>query len=286
MTPKEKKALAALLPKQSTQAKINPARLCYLMIADPKWGKTEFFMSNKNAVLLATEEGHKFQRGHKMIIDCCDAPKRSGYENRIDSEGCPHMTFVQAVKTLELFPKKFDMVIIDTADMAVKMCVDYHVEQAGVNHISDMGDYGKGYEIGLNVPFRQQVMKILKTGRGVVFIAHSKIETARFTSGERARKEARLAKGAKDLLESQADIILHGELGKRRNGNRLRDRILVCEGDSDTMAGNRTGAMLPARYVVKRPGQWDQFMSFFSNPEASEKQERLFKKLYRRSGDE
>lgn len=260
-----RKELANLLPSEPTRAKLNPAGLCIMLIAQPKWGKTHFFMSNTDAVLLAFEEGHKFQRGHKMIIDKWDKLRGDDYEPWRDPEGCMHMTLVQAVETLEEF-KKFNLVIIDTTEMMAKMCMDFYSTKGGKEHISDLGDFGKGWDVGLNNPFRQVIMRILKTGRGVGLICHTTNEVAKFTSGEKARKEARLPKGPKHLCETQADIIFHGELGKKQPGNKLRDRIMVTEGDMDTMAGNRCGVLLPERYIVDPKNPWAQFMKFFTDP--------------------
>lgn len=266
----------ALLPQKPTSSTMDPTRLVYLLIAIPKWGKTSFFMSNPNSLLLAFEEGHKFQRGHKVIID--KWRHRGEYPVKKDSEGCPHMTLEQAVEVLER-SDRFDMVIIDTVDMAVKMCLDYHTEKAGKEHASDMGDYGKGWDIAQNAPFRRLMLRILKTKRGIAFITHTKTEIAKFTSGEKAKKASTLPTGIMRFVESQADVIFHGEYGKRRKPNRQRDRILVCEGDMDTLAGNRTGALLPARYIVSPTNQWGQFSKFFTSSKASDLAESEYRKL-------
>lgn len=267
----------ALLPQKPTSSTIAPANLTHLLIAEPKWGKTAFFMSNPDALLFAFEEGHKFQRGYKVIIDRW---KHRGAAPRIkvDSEGCPHMTLEQAVEVLE-HSDKHNQVIIDTVDMAVKMCLDYHTEKAGKEHASDMGDYGKGWDLAQNAPFRKLMLRILKTGRGIAFLTHTKVEIAKFTSGEKAKKSSTLPTGIMRFVESQADVIFHGEYGKRRKPNRQRDRILVCEGDMDTLAGNRTGTMLPSRYIVSPTNQWKQYTKFFTSPTAADTAESEYRRL-------
>lgn len=239
-------------------------------------------MSNPDALLLAFEAGHTFQRGFKIIIDKWDQ-KRGVHDIWKDDEGCPHMTFQQSVEIINA-SDRFNFVIFDTVDMAVKMCIDYHTSAAGVAHPTDMGEYGKGWDTAQNTPFRRGVMDILKTGRGVGLIAHSKVEVQRFTSGEKARKECGLPAGIRRLCESQADVIMHGEFGKRRDGLRLRDRILVCEGDMDVLAGNRSGTMLPARYIVDPDKPWPQFTRFFTDPKAADKAEHTYRKLYGKRG--
>lgn len=266
----------AILPSKPTSSKVDPCNLTILLIGPPKWGKTKFFMSNPNAVLLAFEEGHKFQRGYKIVIDKWEQKK--GYTIKKDSEGCPHMTAMQAVEVLEA-SDRFDFVIIDTVDMAVKMCSDHFCEQGRVDHPADLGDYGKGWDLAQNSPMRKAILRILKTGRGVGLITHTKLEIQKFTSGEKARKESTLPAGVKRFVESQADVIMHGELGMKQSGNRLRDRVLVCEGDMDTLAGNRTGSLIPNRYIVDPINPWKQFRTFFNDPNAAAKAEAEYRKL-------
>lgn len=275
------KLASSILPKVPTQSKIDPANLVILIIAPPKWGKTKFGMSNPKAILLAFEEGHKFQRGYKIRIAKWDQ-KRGAFPIVKDDEGVTTCTAMQALQALQDDDSdKFNMVIVDTVDMAVKMSSDFFCESGNVEYPSDLGDYGKGWDKAINAPIRKFLMGLLKTGRGVVLITHSKTEIAKFTTGEKARKEMSLGKGPRSLCESQADVIMHGELGRKRPGQRLRDRILVCEGDMDTLAGNRSGAMLPERYIVDPVNPWKQFERFFRDPNAAQKAEEFYKKVSR-----
>lgn len=273
-----KREAAELIPKKATKQELNLERSVFLHIAPVKWGKTEYWMSNPDAVLFACEEGHKFQSGHKMIIDKWDSKK--AYDNWTDSEGCPHMTFMQGVEALETI-QKFSQVIVDTAVMAATMCKDFHTDRKRLEHLSDL-EWGKGYDLCLNTPFRQAILRLLKTGRGIVLLCHSKIDIAKFSKGEVARKESNLPGGVKAFAESQADLIMHGELGKKREGNNYRDRIMVLHGDQDIQAGTRAPFELPERYIVNRHNQWQQLQSIFSDPAAASREGRRFNKFYKR----
>lgn len=275
-----KKEAEELFPSEATQGVVNPNTLVFLLIAERKWGKTAFFMSNPDSILLAFESGHKFQRGRKIEIDLWDQ-KRKPYTVKKDKDGVAHMTAMQALEMLEKTDKG-SFVIIDTVDMAVQMCTDFHTEAARVEDPGDMGDFGKGWNIAVNKPIRRFILRILKTGRGVGLITHSKVEVNRYTTGEKARKECSLGGGVLKFVTAAADIMAHGEFGKKRAGQRLRDRILVCEGDMDILAGNRTGAMLPERYIVKRGSQWQQFARFFTSPTAADKAEAFHRKVMRK----
>lgn len=226
-------------------------------------------MSFPNSVLLAFEEGHQFHEGYKIIIDAWDQV-RGRFEPYEDADGCMHMTAVQAVEAI-CVSDRFKFVTWDTADMAARMCVDFHSKRAGVEHISDL-EWGKGYETLQDGPFRREILRLVKAGRGIGFTTHSKTEIARFSTGEKARKEVTLPKGIMRLLYGQADIIAHGEFGRNRNG--IRQRVLCLEGTPDMVAGNRTGMMLPSRYIVDPQKIWPQWKSFFKDPEAAKIAER------------
>lgn len=268
----------ALLPDKATTWKIRPNLLVFLLIGPPKWGKTKFFMDNPNALLLAFETGHRFRRGHKIEIVSW---KDRRWDIEKDEEGVPRMTADQALDVLEA-TDKYNFVIMDTVDMAAKMCQDYECGKRQVEHPSDAGDFGKGWDVTLNGPMRKYILRVLKTGRGVGLITHTKVEIARYTSGEQARKESTMPAGVGRFCVSQADIMLHGELGKKRSPNKVRDRILVCEGDLDTLAGNRSDAPLPERFIVDPEHPWTQFCKFFTDPKAVEIAERQYKKLYKK----
>lgn len=257
-----------LLPSQKSSLKVDPARLKYLLISEPKWGKTTWLMSIPGAVLFAFEEGHQFHSGFKIIIEAWDA-KSIDFKPYVDDNGCSHMTLVQAVEAV-CASDKFKFVGFDTADMAVKMCLDWHTKRKGVEHISDM-EWGKGYDILLADPFRQQVLKLIKSGRGVGFTTHSKNEIARFSDGEKARKEMTLPRSVKQFIVGQADVIGHGEFGRKIG--KTRDRVLVLEGTTDTLAGTRAGIHVPSRYVVDEKQIWKQWKSFFSDPAAAKRAE-------------
>lgn len=272
-----RKEAMRFLPQKPTETRVNPATLAILTIAPPKFGKTRFFASNPNAVGIFFEPGYKFVKCKKIIVDKWD--HKGKYPIKFDSDGDVHMTAMQALEALEA-TNLYDMAFVDTVDMAVKMASDYICGKAGKEHPADMGQYGQGWEKAQNNPIRQFLLRLQKTGRGLGMITHTKIEIARFTSGEKARKESTLPKGVMKFCHGFADVIMHGEQGKRRSGFRLRDRIFVTEADEDVEAGNRTGALLPERYVVNPDNQWAQFVKFFKHPKYAEQAAQEYKKIY------
>lgn len=264
-----------MLPSAPTKAPTDPRRLKYLTIAPPKWGKTTFGCSAPDSLLLACEEGHAFHETHKVIVDAWDKHR----EDRglgVDDDGNHHLSMVEAIDAL-MESDKFQFVIFDTADMAAKMCLDWHYKKMGVNHASDAGDYGKGWDLCLTQPFRQVVGRILKSGRGVMFITHTNVVTKKIGKTEQSRAETTLPSQVQKFLHTQADVILHGSFGKKRKGLNDRDRIISLDGTNEILAGSRVrGINLPKKYIVDPDDPWGQWDSFFHDPKAVVDAEKYF----------
>jgi len=254
------------LPTAPSQGVTRVEQAKFLVVAPPGWGKSEFCMSNPNSILLACEEGHKFIEGYKLIIDAWD-----GCEPFVDADGIQHCSFVAAVAILQKERKRFNMVIIDTVDMLVKMLLDFTLGKKRVEHASDLGDYGKGFDIAQNTPFRKEFNKLIKTGRGVMAVTHEQVESRTFQKGPMSKKETTLPAGIYKQLFAQFDLIVHGVFGKMRKGEKTRDRLLISEGSENLLAKNR-GGYLPPGFVVPKDikKRWPLFASFFTDPKARE----------------
>jgi hypothetical protein len=264
-----------ILPQNPSKAPTDARRLKYLIIGPPKWGKTTLACSAPDSILLATEEGHLFHETHKIIIDSWATKNGPGQ----DEDGNTHLSMVEAVEAL-VAGDRFQMVVIDTADMAAKMCLDHYYKKMGVQHAQDAGDYGKGWDICLTQPFRQQIGQILHSGRGVMFITHTNLVTKKVGGVEQSRWETSLPSQVQKFLHTQADVILHGSFGKLRPGMRDRDRIVSLDGTNEVLAGSRIrGVRMPKKFVVDPEHPWEQWASFFTDPTAAEKAENEFLKL-------
>lgn len=265
----------ALLPELPTKAPKDPRRLKYLLIGPPKWGKTTWGCSVPDSLLLATEEGHMFHETHKIIIDSWG--DRNGMGK--DDSDTIHLSMVEAVEAI-VASDKFQFIVLDTADMAAKMCLDYHYKKYGVNHASDAGDYGKGWDLCLTQPFRQQVGQLMKSGRGICFITHTSIVTKKVGNVEQSRAETTLPSQIQKFLHTQADLILHGNFGKLRKGVKDRDRVISMDGTNEILAGSRVREIqLPKKFIVDPEHPWDQWEKFFRHPESVREADEAYRKL-------
>lgn len=255
------------LPVSPTQQVADPLSLRYLIVGPPGFGKTELCTSFPDALLLACEEGHKFVAGYKIVIDSWDES-----DERTDSDGNLHLSFLEAVARLTA-TDRFKFVIIDTVDALIKVCIERHLDTVSsrskgitdAEHISDLGDFGKGYDLAMNNPIRQAFNAILKTGRGMAFITHTEMKTYDHKGNVKTvKKETTLPNGIIKQLYPQCDLILHGEFGEVREGQTHRDRIIRTEGTEEILAKNR-GGVLPPAYIVPLdiPSRWEQLKSFF-----------------------
>jgi len=270
----------SLLPSVAHGSIPNPLKLIYTLIAEPKWGKSTWFSTFPDSVLVAFEQGQAFIEAKKVVIDAWAAKNSQVTE---DDEGLRHMTFVDFVDAI-CASDMFKFVIIDTADMAARMCVDYNCTRLGITHPSDM-EYGKGYDQALNAPFRQLIGRIAKSGRGIGFITHTEIKDSRFTSGTKARKECSLPGGVVKFIIPQSDMVLHGKFGSLNKQTGKRDRILVTEGSDDMLAGSRAQGKyrMPSRFIVDPVHPWQQWESFFNDPDAAEAAEAAYNKSIKKA---
>jgi hypothetical protein len=268
----------ALLPTEVTKAVTNPLRLKYLLIGPPKWGKTTMMCAAPDSLLLAFEEGHAFHETHKIIIDAWNKP----YSERglgKDDDGNFHLSFDEAVEAI-VASDRFQFIVIDTADMAAKMCLDYHYKKYGVNHASDAGDYGKGWDLCLTQPFRQQIGQLMKSGRGVGFITHTNIVEKKVGNTTVSRAETTLPSQVQKFLHTQADLILHGNFGKKRKGQLERDRVISMDGSNEILAGSRVRkVLLPKKFIVDPDNPWGQWTEFFKSERAVHKADEEYRTL-------
>ena len=254
------------LPSAPTNQKIDFSTLRWLFVAPPGFGKSEFFSQFPDSLMLACEEGHKFITCHKIIIDEWESK-----EEGKDDDGNLHLSFCEAIRRIQK-SDRFKFVFIDTLDALVKKCIDFHVLKANQTHLSELGDFGKGYDLGQNDPIRRQLNAIFSTGRGLGMITHQNIETKVFSKGTKSKKETTLPPGIHKMVFPQMDIIIHGEFGGIQDGHRFRDRIIKSEGSEDILAKNR-GGILPPAWIspIELTKRIEQVKSFFEGTEAQRK---------------
>lgn len=253
------------LPTEPSSQIVSMTSLNWLAIAPPGFGKTETFALFPDSLMLACEGGHKFIVGHKLLID-----EWEGKGDQKDDDGNIHVSFREAVKRIGQ-STRFKFIVIDTLDALIKKCIDHHVSKANQQHLADLGDYGKGFDLGQNDPIRRMLNEIINTGRGVGLITHQQVNTNNFSKGAKSKKETSLPNGIHKIIFPQMDIVIHGEYGGIREKNQYRDRIWRSVGNEDMLAKNR-GGILPPAFIspYDKEERREQIAGFF-NPDANER---------------
>lgn len=259
------------LPAAATDQVVSMTSLAWLAVAPPGFGKSEFFSLFPDCIMLCAEAGHKFITGHKLIIDEWDSKKG---EQAVDDDGNIHVSFMEAVRRITR-SERFKFVIIDTLDALIKKCIDAHVSAANQKHLSDLGDFGKGFDLGQNDPIRKSLNDLISTGRGLGLITHQQINTNNFSKGAKSKKETSLPNGIHKIIFPQMDIVVHGEYGGIREGNQYRDRIFRTVGSEDILAKNR-GGFLPSAFIspYDKEERAKQIQSFFE-PDSEEREKNV-----------
>jgi hypothetical protein len=283
------------LPLKSPKIILKPEKLKYLIITPPKWGKTTFFSGCPNACLLAFEAGYASAECPVIVVTHWDRPykeKKDGWGE--DDQGVVYASAMEIIEELERY-NPYDFIIIDTMDMAVKLCADYYCNLAKVDHPSQGGDYGRGFDLLQTGPIRKFYNRITKLGVGVAAITHCKerVEKDRFEK-DRFRRETSLPGGVQQFVHAQSDVIMHGFFARRRKGQKDRDRYISFDGTDEVMAGTRVRRVyLPNKYIVSPPTRndltlpWQQWFSFFKdNPAAGQQAEKDFIRLFEGLDDE
>lgn len=283
------------LPTNAPQIILRPEKLKYLMIAPPKFGKTTFFSGVPKCCLLAFEAGYSSAECPIIVITNWDRPYKERKEGwNEDEQGIVYTSAMEVLEELENY-NPYDFIIIDTIDMATKLCSDYHCEIAKVQHPSEGGDYGRGYDLLQTAPIRKFYNRITKLGVGVAAITHCKerMDKDKFNR-DRFRRETSLPGGVQQFVHAQSDVIMHGFFARRRRAQKERDRYISFDGTDEVMAGTRIRRIyIPNKYIVRPPSRidlslpWKQWSEFFSdNPNAGEKAEKDFIRLFEGADDE
>jgi hypothetical protein len=244
---------------------------------------------------IAFEAGYSEIDCPKIVINSWDRSykeKKEGWD--IDEDGVVYTSAMELIDELEV-NCPYNMVVLDTLDMCAKMASDYHCALAHVDHPSEGGDWGRGWDVLQTRPVRMFYSRLVRLGLGVAAITHSQKKEDEDKFGKkRAKRETSLPGKIQHFAHTQSDVIMHGFFARRRHGQKDRDRYISFDGTDYLMAGARVRKVyLPNKYIVTPPTRtsdsppWNQWASFFSrNPEAGKEAELEFVRLYKGRQDE
>jgi hypothetical protein len=182
-----------------------------LIYGKKKIGKSTLASQFENTIFLMCEPGGKALSVYQVSV-----------KNWQDFEGYIDL----AIKD-----KRFRTIVIDTSDYAYEYCLEYVCEKLVIDHPSDEA-YGKGWK-AVRKEFTRVINKLLHSGKGVIFISHSKDEEIKTRRNSSYHKVTSSMPGqARDVLEGLIDIWVNYDYDGKR-------RYLIIQGNDEIDAGHR-----------------------------------------------
>jgi hypothetical protein len=226
-----------------------------LIYGREKIGKSTLAASYPKALFLATEPGLRGLSVHSMNDD----------EGGITDWGI----FRTATELLlKQGPGQFNTIIVDTADRAYDMCLDWVCANRGVEYpgtdAQGKEDFGKSWRAVKN-EFLEQIHALIQAGYGMVFTSHAKEVTIVSRSGEKYdRIYPSMSAQARTVIEALVDFFFYAEYVKDLNGNQCR--VLICEGDETIWAGAREtpGGSMPRFLPLQKKGGYEIIQRAFN----------------------
>ncbi len=245
---------APALPTKPKRPEVDPLRYTLLLYGREKIGKTTWLSSFPDTLFLTTEPGTK---GLRI------------YEYNSEGGGCHKWELVRsAVKALESEPGRFRTVVIDTADRAYDLCMDYVCKTLGIPHPGEdptgRKDYGRSWK-EIRKEFTSVLHRILQTGRGLAMTSHAKEETFRSRSGEEfTRIHPSMPGQARAVVEALVDLFFYCEYMRAEDGSTRR--VIITTGDEIVFAGHRSldGVNLPQLIPMTPTGGFDIYCAAFA----------------------
>lgn len=206
-------APALSLPTDPTEPVTELGRYSMLLYGLEKIGKTTLAAQFPDAFFLLCEPGGKalsiYAREVKSWADF------KTYLNLLDSN-----------------PGKFGTVVVDTVDLAFKLCEKYVLAKLGVQHESDE-EWGKGWSL-VRDEFALSMARIVNGARGTIFVSHAMDKKVKRRNGATSdRVVPTMANQARQVLEPMVDIWTYYQY------NEQGGRVLTIKGDDSIAAGHR-----------------------------------------------
>jgi len=255
-----KEVVEVVLPTQISQPAEHIGDYSILLYGEKKIGKTSLASKFDKAFFLMFEPGGK-------ALSVYQKPVKNWLEFK------KYVSLIQKDKT-------FKTIVIDTVDIAYKMCVEYICDKLIIKHLSEE-QWGRGWEAARN-EFDTEIGKLLKTGKGVIFISHAAEKEIKTRTGDvYHRISPTMAGQARDILEGIVDIWMY-------YGYEGRARYLWIEGNDHIGAGHRLetrfkytdGSPISEIMMGKNPTEAHaNFIKGFENQIQKEEDKKVTKKV-------
>ncbi len=216
-----------MLPTEPTPKKTKLTDHTVLIYGPPKIGKSTWCAQAPGALFLATEPGLN-------SLEVYQEPIASWAE------------LLLACRELAKKEHKFTTVVLDTVDIAYKLCVRHVCAEWNIKHPADL-DYGKGFHL-CNGEFERVLGKLAMLPTGLVMVSHETVSTIKTPTGDYQKAMPTLPGKASEVIKGMADFILYCNLEQKRDEDgkvTSIHRVVQTQPAQHYEAGDRTGR-LPA----------------------------------------
>lgn len=194
----------------------------WLIYGAKKIGKTSLVSHFPGALFLSTEPGTKGQRVYSIAC-----PTWEHFQQSVDL-ACADTS------------NRYRTFVVDTVDNAYEHAWNHVCKKKMIEHPHDENDFGATFK-QIRVMFRDACLKLIHSGRGVVFLSHDTEKEIETSEGEKLHRiQPTMAKQALEEIEAVVDVIGHYHYRKQL-------RYLSIQGKEDLVAGNR----LEERFIRK-----------------------------------
>lgn len=210
-----------MLPTKKTEKQFQLLKNNILLYGLPKVGKTTFastINSGEGVLFLATEAGHKHLEVYKSDI--------TGWSD-----------FYEVGRALKKGEHDYKLLVVDTVDLAYKMCEAFVCKKHKVEHPSDM-PYGKGFNL-VKDEFIRVFNAFNQAGFALCFISHAKERELKSKTQSWTYMDTTLPASANTIVCGMSDFIFYvytEDGGKRK---------IRTKGHKNVNAGDRSGLLPP-----------------------------------------
>ena len=213
-----------MLPTQKTPPKQLLSDLSVLIYGRNKFGKTTLCSQAEGALFLATEAGLNSLEVFQVPIGNWDE-------------------LLAAAREIAEGKHPFKTIIVDTVDMAYRMCCEHINQKLKVEHESDVG-YGKGYAL-INNEFNRVLNKLALLPYGLVLVSHAQDKELETRTGKITKIFPTLPDKARKIVLGMVDIIAFCDFEPTTNGDGKPGyrRVIRTKPSATYEAGDRTGRL-------------------------------------------
>jgi len=199
------------LPDEISEPSENLGDYTMLLFGEKKIGKTTLAAMFPDAMFLFFEPGGRGLRVYSSAIGTWDDARA-------------------ALKALRK-SKKFQTIVVDTADLAYKLAESWVCKGLGIDDPGDAA-YGKGWR-AVRKEFESWITGLALCGKGLIVISHASEQEVESAEGDSYnRLSPTMSKQAREIIDGMVDIwAYYGYDGRRR--------VLIIEGDERVSAGHR-----------------------------------------------